>query len=203
MKYIKLFENFTSDDRDDVIEHIISAFAKSFEEEPIEVKEVPFNKKFKDTSMFQLFQLSEEPSEDMINNLKVRLEYEGYQFLLDDLKLIITEKPLKEACIDWLNANYSGMEVVQSKSFPNTVLYRYEPKDNVLLYDKTNNKVYVNYPKIWAFFEHYFEDEMKYYFEMGEQDIQELTQQWISETYNLNVPTTRFGNYYGRFEKCE
>ncbi len=87
------------------------------------------------------------------------------------------------------------MEAVPSKSFPNTVLYRHDLKDNVLLYDKTNNKVYVNYQKIWAFFEHYFD--------LDEKDIQEITEQWISETYNLNLPTTRFGNYYGHFEKCE
>ena len=114
----------------------------------------------------------------------------------DDDKFIVgIGNSVKEYCINWLNDNFSNMEAVNSKNFPGTVLYRYEPKDNVLLHDKTNNKVYVNYRKIWAFLERYFD--------LDDQEIQELTEEWLKDTYNLNVPTTRFGSYYERFEKSE
>ena len=79
-----------------------------------------------------------------------------------------------------------------------TPLYNPEDKfwddlENVLLYDKTNNKVYVN-TNIWGFFEHYFG--------LDEYEIKEILDKWVKETYKLDVPTTRFGTYYGRFEKC-
>jgi hypothetical protein len=108
--------------------------------------------------------------------------------------IILTEKPIEDTCIDWLNVNYSGLEAVDSKDYKGNVLYRYEPKDNILFHDMTNEKVYIN-SKIWSFFEDYFG--------MEDNEIQELTEKWLSETYNLNLTTTRFGFYHGRFEKCE
>jgi hypothetical protein len=191
MKYIKLFENFNNDILEDAKWIVISHLG--------EVKEVEVPAK-----NLLMFELLEEPSEEQINKCREHLKEEG--FFLSDPGLIDFydhEKhfivgignSVKEYCINWLNDNFSGLEAVPSKSFPNTVLYRHDLKDNVLLYDKTNNKVYINYQKIWAFLEHYFD--------LDENDIQEITEQWISETYNLNATTTRFGVYYGRFEKCE
>ena len=101
-------------------------------------------------------------------------------------------------------------EWIPSKDFPNTVLYRHDLKDNVLLYDETNNKVYINYRKIYAFFE--------YYFGLDEQEILDITLEWVKQNVRLpvsdddeklndeklnDVTVTRFGTYQGRFEKCE
>ena len=168
MKYLKLFENFENEDPKWIVTSVL---------DPIEVDEVPFDKEYGDTSMFRLFDLSEEPSEDKINHLKSWLEEEGYYSKIKNNKVIVTEKPLKEACIDWLNKNYSGMEVVESKDYPGNVLYRYVPKENILFHDTENRKVWVRYDLIWLFFKDYFG---LYY-----QEIRDITEEWLSEAYNL------------------
>ena len=193
MKYLKLFENFR-DDREDAIWIVTSAL------DPIEVDEVPFDKEYGDTSMFRLFELSEEPSEDKINHLKSWLEGEGYYFhsgkYKTDLKtsifryktnngIIVTDKPIKEACIDWLNTNYSNLESVESKDYPGCVIYRYVPKDNILFYNIKNRKVYIRYELIWSFFEHNFG--------LREGEIKCIIEDWLSATYNLNGVTTGYG----------
>jgi hypothetical protein len=94
-----------------------------------------------------------------------------------DKLIILTEKLLKETCIDWLNENYSGLEVVDSKDYPGNVLYRYKPKSNILFYDKKYREVCVRYDLIWSFFEDYFS--------MNHQEIKDIIEEWLSETYNL------------------
>ena len=193
MKYLKLFENFNEPDIEDAKWIIIRYLG--------EVENIEIDPKY-NTKNLSIFEISEELSEEQINRCKEHLKEEGF-FLSepgmidqDDDKFIVgIGNSVKEYCINWLNDNFSNMEAVNSKNFPGTVLYRYEPKDNVLLHDKTNNKVYVNYRKIWAFLERYFD--------LDDQEIQELTEEWLKDTYNLNVPTTRFGSYYERFEKSE
>ena len=164
MKYIKLFENFR-DDREDPKWIITSALT------PIEVDEVPFDKEYGDTSMFRLFELSEEPSEDKINHLKSWLEGEGYYFhsgkYKTDLKtsifryktnngIIVTDKPIREVCIDWLKVFITDMEKVESIENPGCILYRYNERDNIIIYDKKMEDIYVS-PLIFSFFENYFD----------------------------------------------
>jgi hypothetical protein len=138
--------------------------------------------------MFQMFGLNDIPSDDKLNHLKSWLGKEGYYSIIhvnkkyDNNRIIVTDKPIKEACIDWLKTNYSGMEAVDSKDYPGYVLYRYVPKDNILLYDKKNRKVYMRYDLIWSFFEKYFG--------LDGQEIKGITEEWLSETYNLKGITT-------------
>jgi hypothetical protein len=207
MKYIKLFENFNENLKIEDAKWIIISHLG-------EVKEVEINPKYNAKNLL-MFELLEEPTDDQIKNCREHLfpEDEEKGFFLDDpytdedfkvYCLVGIGKTIKEYCINWLNDNFSNMEAVPSKNFPNTVLYRHDLKDNVLLYDKTNNKVYVNYRKIYAFFE--------YYFGLDEKEILDITLEWVkqnvrlpvSDTHKLNdVKATRFGTYQGRFEKCE
>ena len=96
-------------------------------------------------------------------------------------KIFLTEKSLKETFIDWLKTNYSGMEVVDSRDYQDIVLYRYEPKDNMLFYNKKNREVWVRYDFIWSFFK---------YFSLNDQEIKGITEEWLSEAYNLKGITT-------------
>ena len=201
MKYLKLFENFNDDlDIYDAKQIVITHLG--------EVKEVEINPKWNAKGIL-ILELLEEPTEDQIKSCKKHLfpEDEEKGFFLHRIfehdwaamenKVVVgIGSSIEDYCISWLNSNYSNMEAVPSKNFPNTVLYRHDLKDNVLLYDKTNEKVYVNYRKIYAFFE--------YYFDLDEQEILDITKEWMSDTYKLNgVTATRFGFYYERFEKCE
>ena len=204
MKYIKLFEDFNEElDIYDAKLIVINHLG--------EVKEVEINPKWNAKNLL-MFELLEEPTDDQIKSCKKHLFPEdeekgfflhrGFEFF-ENTVLVGIGSSIEDYCISWLNLNYSNMEEVKSKSFPGTVLYRYEEKDNVLLYDETNRKVYVN-TNIWAFFEHYFD--------LDEDEIRKILDKWVKETYNLvyekegeiiPVPTTRFGTYYGRFEKCD
>lgn len=183
MKYLKLFENFDGEDPKWIITSAL---------DPIEVDEIPFHENFKDTSMFQMFGLNDIPSDDKLNHLKSWLNDEGYYSIIhvhknyNNNRIIVTDKPIKEACIDWLNTNYSGMEVVDSKDYPGCVLYRYEPKKDILFYDKKNRKVWVRYDLIWSFFEDYIG--------LDRQKIGGITEEWLSETYNLSGITQVFSN---------
>lgn len=209
MKYIKLFEDFNEElDIEDAKQIVISHLG--------EVKEVEIDAKWNAKDIL-ILDLLEEPTDDQIERCEKHLfpEYEEKGFFLHrifehdwaamEYKFVVgIGRSIEDYCISWLNSNYSDMESVDSESFPGTVLYRlteeqklatplYNPEDNVLLYDETNSKVYVN-TNIWAFFEHYFG--------LDEYEIKEILDTWVKETYNLDVPTTRFGTYYGRFEKC-
>jgi len=210
MKYIKLFENFNNDTLEDAKWIIISHLG--------EVIEVEIDPKWNAKNLLK-FELYEEPTENQIESCREHLKKEdlfltGFDFVEfdpytdEDFKvycLVGIGKTIKEYCINWLNDNFSNMEAVPSKNFPNTVLYRHDLKDNVLLYDKTNNKFYVNYRKIYAFFE--------YYFGLDEKEILDITLEWIKQNVRLpvsddveklnDVTVTRFGTYQGRFEKCE
>jgi hypothetical protein len=47
------------------------------------------------------------------------------------------------------------MEKVESKDHPGCVLYRYNPGDNIIFYDKSRDRrIYVS-TSIWSFFERY------------------------------------------------
>jgi hypothetical protein len=153
---------------------------------------------YKDTSMFRVY-VTEDDLDDLdsvsLETLRnYMIEEHGLHLTTEGGMIVLTEKPIEDTCIDWLNVNYSKLEAVDSMNYKGNVLYRYEQKDNILFHDMTNEKVYIN-SKIWSFFEDYFG--------MYDNEIQELTEKWVSEAYNLNLTTTRFGFYHGRFEKCE
>ncbi len=185
MKYLKLFENFEGEDPKWIITSAL---------DPIVVDEVIFEPIYKDTSMFRLFELGSKPNVDKINHLKSWLNDEGYYSTIKNNKVIVTEKPLRETCIDWLNKNYSGMEAVKSKDSRGYVLYRYEPKDNFLLYNPKNKMVQVRYDSICEFFEEYFC--------LNRQEIKDITEDWMSNSYNLKGITGYF-SFTDQFYKSE
>ncbi len=183
MRYIKTFESFYHED--DMTREIAGFLDCSIER-------FEFAPEFKDTSMFRGYSIDGKVDSEALEALRAYMENEhGLILTTPNVKVVdgnavdsifLTEKPLKETCIDWLNKNYSGMEAVDSKDYPGDVLYRYEPKDNILFYDKKSRKVWVRYDLIWAFF--------KDYFDMDDQGIKGITEEWLSEAYNLRGITT-------------
>ena len=51
-----------------------------------------------------------------------------------------------------------------------------------MVYDRKNEFVYINYDDIWEF--------LKEGFRLKYDEIQELTEEWLGETYNLRGITT-------------
>jgi hypothetical protein len=179
MKYIKTYESFYNED--DMAREISMLL------DPATVERFEFDAKWKDTSMFRAYEVDGEFDTQALLSLRGYMNDEHnlhFTYIEGTDKLIIlTEKPLRDTCIDWLNKNYSGLESVESKDRPGSVLYSYVPKVNILFYDKKKREVWVRYNLIWTFF--------KDYFNLDEQEIKGITEEWLSETYNLRGITTK------------
>ena len=175
MRYIKTYESFYSED--DMAREMAMLL------DPATVERFEFDPKYKDTSMFRVYELEGRATEnENIGRLISYMKEHNLYLTTKDKLIILTEKLLKETCIDWLNKNYSGLKAVDSKDYPDTILYRYEPKDNILFYDKKRREVWVRYNLIWTFF--------KNYFGLDNQEIKDITEKWLSEAYNLRGITT-------------
>jgi len=83
--------------------------------------------------------------------------------------------------MEFLNM-FNNLDVVQSEERPEWVLYRFEKENNMMIYNRKNEYVYINYYVIWSFLEDGFG--LKY------SEMQQLTEEWLSETYNLRGVTT-------------
>ena len=78
---------------------------------------------------------------------------------------------------------FDDLDVVQSEEEPDFTLFRYKPTHNLMIYDRKNKIVYINYELIW-----------KPLFDTGlfNPDIEELTKEWLSSVYNLRGVTIKF-----------
>ena len=77
---------------------------------------------------------------------------------------------------------FDDMDVVQSKSEKDWTLYRYEKGDNLMVYDRKNEYVYIEYSDIWSF--------LKDGFGLKYSEKQAFTTRWVDEAYNLRGVTT-------------
>ena len=75
---------------------------------------------------------------------------------------------------------FDDLDVVQSEEEPDFTLFRYKPTHNLMIYDRKDKIVYINYEEIW-----------KPLFDTGlfNPDIEELTKEWLSSVYNLRGVT--------------
>ena len=76
---------------------------------------------------------------------------------------------------------FDDLDVVQSEMDPDWTLFRYKPKHNLMVHNRKNRTVFINYEEIW-----------KPLFDTGlfDPDIKELTKEWLSSVYNLRGVTT-------------
>ena len=81
---------------------------------------------------------------------------------------------------------FDDMDVVQSKSEKDLTLFRYEKGHNLMIYDRKNEYVYIDYSDIWSFLEDGFG--------INYSDIQAFTKRWVDEAYKLRGVTTWYFN---------
>ena len=76
---------------------------------------------------------------------------------------------------------FDDLEQVQSEEEPDWTLYIYEPKRNLMIYERKYDYVFINYEEIW-----------KPLLDVGlfNPDIKELIKEWLSEVYNLRGYTS-------------
>ena len=76
---------------------------------------------------------------------------------------------------------FDDLGQVQSEENPDWTLFRYEPKHNLMIYDRKYDYVFINYDKIWEVLENNFG--------LNHTKIRRFTQKWLSEVYNLRGVT--------------
>ena len=77
---------------------------------------------------------------------------------------------------------FNDLDVVQSEEEKDWTLFRYKKHNNLMIYDRKNEYVYINYDEIWSFFKSGFGFET--------QETQGITERWLGEVYNLRGVTT-------------
>ena len=76
---------------------------------------------------------------------------------------------------------FNNLDIVQSEEEPNLVLYRFENGKNMIIYDRKNEYVFINYDVIWLFFS--MGIGLKY------DETEEIMKKWLNEVYNLRGGT--------------
>ena len=121
--------------------------------------------------------------ENLKHNLKQQIKDYGLKDAaelvggVDELFLIMNiESPM-----DFLHL-FDDMEVVRSERYPDWTLFRYKPKENLMVYDKKNKTVYISYYEIWLV--------LQTHFALNYTEIQRFTKKWLDEVYNLRGVTT-------------
>jgi len=95
---------------------------------------------------------------------------------LDNLfKIFDIKEPM-----DFLNI-FNDLETVQSEEREDWTLYRFKKGNNIMIYNRKNEVVYINYNEIWSVLDDKFG--LKYI------EIQKLTRRWLDEVYYLRGVT--------------
>ena len=81
---------------------------------------------------------------------------------------------------------FNDLEIVKDPEYPNWLLFVNESKYNLIAYNMNKDMVYIHMEFIWYF--------LMNYFNMTYQEIQVLTEEWLSESYNLTGVQTHSGS---------
>ena len=122
----------------------------------------------------------------MKNNLKEKLKdlikkvsFESTVRVVGSLDKTFEIFDIKEP-MDFLNL-FNDLESVQSEERQEWVLYRYKKGHNLMIYNRKNNYVYINYDEIWSVLEDKFR--------LNDPKTQKLIGRWLDEVYNLRGVT--------------
>jgi hypothetical protein len=110
----------------------------------------------------------------------------------NNMKIIITESSRDRVVLKWLNREFGNLTpaIVGDKTY-----YVDNDRKPLFMYyqNRKNGYVYVNYDRIWVFFESIFG--------LKGLQTQEILKVWLEETYNLRglTPMTGKGLSYYRY----
>jgi hypothetical protein len=90
--------------------------------------------------------------------------------------------------IDFLNL-FNDLDVVESETDPNWTLFRYKKGHNLMVYDRGNKIVFLDYDKIWLV--------LRVDFGLNFTEPQHLIKEWLVEVYNLRgIITSSFSEEF-------
>jgi hypothetical protein len=90
--------------------------------------------------------------------------------------------------IDFLNL-FNDLDVVESEEKPNWTLFRYKKGHNLMVYDRGNKIVFLDYDKIWLV--------LRVDFGLNFTEPQHLIKEWLVEVYNLRgIITSSFSEEF-------
>ena len=129
-------------------------------------------------------------TENQQNSLKEKLQLFVKREGWDRTEIRVGEKNLLKIGFDnnpgeFLNL-FNDLNIVQSKEERDWTLFRYKPNENLMVYDRKNDVVYLDYDKIWSV--------LRFKFGLETTETEELTEEWLDEVYNLRGITRQ--TYY-------
>jgi len=78
--------------------------------------------------------------------------------------------------MDYLHL-FDDLDIVEGEEYPNMSLFRYKPKHNLMVYDRENKIVHINYYEIWKI--------LRNVFILTNPEIEGLIKEWLFKVYNL------------------
>ena len=86
-----------------------------------------------------------------------------------------------EGFMDFLHL-FDDLEQVQSEEREHWTLFRYKKGNNLMVYDRKSEEVYISYPELWSFLDDKFD--------LTYPVVQAVTKKWLGEVHNLRGITT-------------
>ena len=125
-------------------------------------------------------------SENQVDKIKSKIHEYVKKYGIEKCKQIFGDKVLftigfNNDPMEFLNL-FNDLDVVQSIEEKGWTLFRYEKGKNLMVYDRKNEDVYINYDQIWSVLQNNFG--------LNYDETQQVTEEWVGVVYNLRGVTT-------------
>jgi hypothetical protein len=123
-------------------------------------------------------------SENQIEKIKSKIHEYVKKYGFEKSREIFGDKVLltigfNNDPMEFLNL-FNDLDVVQSEDFPNQyMLFQHEKGKNLMVYDRKNDLIYINYNQIWSV--------LRKDFNLNHSGIEQTIMNWLSESYGLIV----------------
>ena len=127
-------------------------------------------------------------TENQVDKIKSKIHEYVKKYGIEKCKQIFGDKVLftigfNNDPMEFLNM-FNDLEVVQIVEKNDWTLFRYEKGKNLMIHNRKNDRVYIDYDQIWSVLQNYFG--------LNYGDTKRLTEEWVGIAYKLRGVTTDF-----------